>query len=161
MKIKIFILGLMLLCSFISNDLLAQAKGQNDGKKNIEAAKIGFYTKQMNLSANEAKIFWPLYDTYEKAIQEQKADRRQNLDEVNERLKDMSDSEINKLIDSRLLQTENALKARKLFISELRKELPPLKVAQFFKAEEQFKRALLQRVNENIRDKQMPAKRRL
>lgn len=159
MKTTRILFGMIMLFCVSSVDLWSQTINPGNNQKKIEAAKIGFYSKQMNLTPDEAKIFWPLYNTYEQAIQEQKLDRRQNLDDMDRRLKDMSDDEINKLIDSRLLQAENVLKARKNFIQQLRKEqLPPIKVALFFKAEEQFKRALIERVNENVRDKRMPAK---
>jgi predicted dithiol-disulfide oxidoreductase (DUF899 family) len=60
----------------------------------------------------------------------------------------MSDDEVNKLIDNRLLQAETALNERKEFVTSLRKVLPAKKVAQYFKAEEQFKKKLMEKMNE-------------
>ena len=34
-------------------------------KERIEAMKIGFLTEQLNLTPDEAKVFWPVYDQYQ------------------------------------------------------------------------------------------------
>jgi hypothetical protein len=114
-------------------------------KQKIETAKIAFFSRQMHLTPEEAKVFWPLYDEYQITIDAQKRDRRHQLEEIREGLEKMSDEQVNEIIDARLKQAENALNARKLFIQAIRKELPAKKVLAFFRAEEQFQRELADR----------------
>jgi len=71
-------------------------------------------------------------------------------------LEEMSEDQINRLIDSRLDQAENALKARKQFITQLRKELPAIKVAKFFRAEEMFQREMVNRARQAADNRQLP-----
>jgi hypothetical protein len=40
------------------------ANSQERGEK-IEALRIAYITKQLPLTADEAKVFWPVYDVYE------------------------------------------------------------------------------------------------
>lgn len=117
-------------------------------RKKVQAAKIAFYTQKINLTPEEAKVFWPLYDQYQDAIQGQITDRLQDKDELNNRLVNLTNAQINQLIDNRLAQAEIAYTARKNFITKLRAELSPLKVALFFRAEEQFRRELLERAEQ-------------
>ena len=117
-------------------------------REKIEAAKIAFFTHQLQLTPDEAKLFWPEYEVYQKHIEAQKEARAKALKGIDKRIEDMSDKEINTLIDSRLNQARSALEARNKFVGALRKILPPIKVVRFFKAEELFKRKLLERVDE-------------
>jgi hypothetical protein len=68
----------------------------------------------------------------------------------------LSDEQINMVIDSRPSQAEIALNARKTFITAIRKELAPMKVALFFRAEDQFQRELLEKMNEKRENRTMP-----
>ena len=68
---KIFILILAL--SFCG---MASAQKENEGAKNnrrpnmekameeIQSRKIAFFTKALDLSSEEAKVFWPVYDKW-------------------------------------------------------------------------------------------------
>ena len=42
----------------------AQTKPQGDPQK-VEALKISFITNKLNLTPEEAKLFWPIYNQYE------------------------------------------------------------------------------------------------
>ncbi len=117
-------------------------------KEKIESYKIAFFTRQMQLTPQEATVFWPLYNQYMESIDVQKENRRESLRDAKESLDKMSDEEVNKLIDNRLLQAETALIERKEFVTALRKVLPAKKIVQYFKAEEQFKRKLMEKMNE-------------
>jgi hypothetical protein len=157
MKTKLLVLAtiaiLVLSASFANAQ---QRRPQAPDGKRIEAVKIAFFTRQMKLTPDEAKVFWPLYDQYQMALEEQKHERRQKQEDVRERLEDLSDEQINLIIDSRLSQAEIAFNARKTFINAIRKELSPAKAALFFRAEEQFQRELIERVNKNRDNRTMP-----
>lgn len=128
---------------------LAQSRDQSvSQKEKIESFKIAFFTRQMQLTPQEATVFWPLYNQYMESMDIQKSNRRKSLQVTKELLDSMSDDEVNKLIDNRLLQAETALNERKEFVISLRKVLPAKKVAQYFKAEEQFKKKLMEKMNE-------------
>ena len=143
---KNLLLLLLITISGLSNAQNKQLGGPR--KDNIESMKIGFFTNQMQLTPDEATKFWPLYNQYQKSLEEQKIDRRKVLRDANEMLDTMSDDDINKLIDSRLQQAKIALNEREEFVSGIRRVLPPKKVALYFKAEEMFKRKLMERMNE-------------
>lgn len=114
-------------------------------RERMEAAKVAYLTRSMNLSPQEARIFWPLYDAYTDKIKDQ---RRARIEQRNGPLdlESMSDAELNKFIDTRLDLAEATLKARKEFIGQLRKELSPRKAAMFIRAEDDFQREVVERL---------------
>jgi hypothetical protein len=142
---------IVIVVAFIGISIVCNAQNRELGgpqKDRIEAFKIAFFTRQMQLTPEEAQLFWPLYNHYQESLDIQKKDRRKSLRDANEFLDEMSDDEINDLIDNRLKQAELALKERKEFVGQLRKVLPVKKVAQYFRAEELFKKKLMDKMNE-------------
>jgi len=149
MKKIVFICLLGITFSMIGLPLQAQNRRQGgQAKEKIEAVKIGFFTQQMNLTTQEAEKFWPLYNQYQETLKKHKLERRKAIRKVNESLELMNEDEINKLIDNQMQQAQTALLERQDFINSIRKVLPARKVAAYFKAEELFRRKLLEKMKE-------------
>ncbi len=57
---------------------VANIQGQppHQGQPNVEALKVAFLTKQLDLSADEAKKFWPVHDAYQDEIEKLLRDNR-------------------------------------------------------------------------------------
>ena len=136
-----------------------QNKRVEAAKEKIEAAKIGFFSQQMELTPAEAKQFWPEYELYQNRLENLKTARRQSQQRIGKNVEMMSDQEINQLIDSRLGQANEAVKAREDFINAIRKFLPPLKVVRYFAAEEQFKKKLMERLEQRKQQAERPNRR--
>ena len=65
---------------------LAGILAQNPNIERLNAYKIGFFTKKLNLTSEEAERFWPVYNEYQKqknSIQQEKREliRKFNQDE--------------------------------------------------------------------------------
>lgn len=128
-------------------------------RERMEAAKVAFITRNMQLSPQEARVFWPLYDAYEAKIREQRQARMERREGLR-KLEEMNDAEVNKLIDARLEQAESTLKARREFINQLRRELSPRKAAMFIRAEDDFQREMVDRLRPDEDRVVPPARRR-
>jgi len=152
---RIVLIVAIMVLSMVGNAQKRELGGPQ--KDRIEAFKIAFFTRQMQLTPEEAQLFWPLYNHYQESLDIQKKDRRKSLMDANEFLDEMTDDEINTLIDNRLRQAELALKERKEFVTKLRKVLPVKKVAQYFRAEELFKKKLMDKMNERKQNPVNPA----
>jgi hypothetical protein len=57
----------------------SRGKGTKPSKENIEALKVAFITKHLNLNSEEAQKFWPAYNAY---IEELKKARQEKKDDV-------------------------------------------------------------------------------
>jgi hypothetical protein len=119
MKKFILIIVMALGVSAVS---LAQDDPDNDQKgpgNRIEALKIAFLTKKLNLSTEEAQRFWPIYNEYMGEIRKTRLDARQNK-------------------EAEIATEEKLLNIRKKYNGDFNKALSSEKVNTFFKAEKEF-----------------------
>jgi hypothetical protein len=93
--------------------------GEKGNGSRIEALKIAYLTKKLNLSTDEAQKFWPIYNQYMGEIRKTRIDARQNK-------------------EGELPTEEKLLNIRKKYNGEFNKALSTEKVNTFFKAEKEF-----------------------
>jgi len=98
------------------------ARAQNDqqhGLGRLEAYKIAYLTKKLNLTPEEAQQFWPIYNKYQDEIRNARSDMKTNRpDEI--------------------VLEEKMLNIRKKYNSEFSKALNPEKVNTLYKSEKEF-----------------------
>ena len=139
------------LAAVISLSAYAQPAPKKDGKpdpknmEQLESAKIGFFTTQMELTPEEAGKFWPVYNEYHKAICEARKATRENYRAIKKMVAEGSFSEVEM---KRLLirYTEECTKddeLERLYLDEFLKILPVEKVAKMYVAEEEFRAKMI------------------
>lgn len=136
-----------LLVLFLSLQLLAQP-GNGDKKEKIAAAKIAFITKELNLTPQEAQVFWPVYNQFQNETQELNKKRKSELMNAKNNIDAMSDADVAKVIDNEFGYQQQELDVRKKYNEEFKKVLPVKKVAKFWVAEQKFKLFLLKQLKE-------------
>ena len=146
------ILVLLLLSGTVT--LKAQIGGGNK-KEKIEAIKVGYITKQLNLTTDEAKVFWPVYNQYDAEMEVIRKGRLTELMNAKINFDEMSDADVAKTIDSEFNYQQQELNIRKKYNEELKKVLPVKKVAKFWVAEQKFKLYLLEQLKQQSGDGQM------
>jgi hypothetical protein len=144
-KMKKYIIMIMvLLISTIS-------QAQKPGKERIEAMKIGFITKRLSLTAEEAQRFWPVYNRF---VDEQEKLRKSTKANLIEELADpsaLSDAEAEKALQEMLQFKSNEAVLIRKYTNEFKKVISVQKVVMLFKAELEFKRELLKQLKERGR----------
>ena len=100
---------------FILSGFSIQAQNGN----RLEALKIAYITKKMDLSPDEAQRFWPIYNLYAAELKQARQDAVKNN-------------------EAEILLDENQLKIRKKYNSQFNQVLSPEKVNTFFKSEKEF-----------------------
>ena len=151
---------LLVSAFFLFQSIIAQNFERRDEvMKRIEAIKVGFFTKELDLTPEEAKAFWPVYEEYQNRLEAQKDARRVLLNNVAKFPEEMNDDELNELIDHRTEQAKQALDARLDFIQSIREFLPPIKVVRYYKAEDEFRSNVLERIKKESIGKERPNRR--
>jgi len=137
-------LPLLLLIFFSLSSLLhAQAR-----RENIDALHTSYITEKLNLTTDEAKKFWPVYDLYRSSKDELKKQRRDNADQVKKAggIDNMSEADVQKIIASESDIKTRELELEKQYVAKFEQVLPIRKVAKFYIAEEEFKLYLLKQL---------------
>jgi hypothetical protein len=132
---------------------------QNTNRQRLDAYKIAFFTKRLNLTSQEAEKFWPVYNEYQDnknkiQLERQEINRNFNQNELN-----MSEREMIEAGDKLVgLEVREAGLAQE-FHKKIKTILSPAKVLRLYQAENQYRLQLLKelqerrdvRVNPNIR----------
>ncbi len=149
---------LILFCSLLfSGHIIAQQGGGRMGnrpaKEKVEAMKIGFITDYLDLTSEEAKVFWPVYNKYQEEMEQLRKGRRQNFMNDRTDYETMSDAELEKIVDSEITFHQNELDIQKKYHPQFKKVLPMRKVAKLYRAEEEFKKKLLDMIRERKQER--------
>lgn len=111
----------------------------------IESMKIAFFTSKLDLSPEEAKVFWPIYNEMQAEQSSLRKERMQKMisfkkvDEID----NLSDSEVQTLITSEFEFKQRELNTEKKYYNKLRSALPIKTVGKYYRAQEAFKKELL------------------
>lgn len=124
----------------------AQRGGPN--KEKIDALKVGFITKKLDLSSEEAQKFWPVYNKYHDELEKNRESMRSLLMEHAGNLDKLSHAEADKVLQEMQSLKTQELEIAKQYLQEFKKVLPSQKVIKLFMAEHEFKRELLRQLKE-------------
>jgi hypothetical protein len=120
------------------------AKAQNGER--IEAMKIGFITERLDLTSEEAKVFWPVYNKFTDEMKKLRLTTKGKITEEMADMPSLSDAEADKILNDMVSFKLNEAELIKRYAQEFKKVLPVKKVVLLFKAENDFKRELLKRL---------------
>jgi hypothetical protein len=141
---------IIIILFFISAGLFAQP----DRHEKIRTLKIAYITQELSLTSSEAEKFWPVYNAHDFKITEiRRSERRDVGSKLRDGIDTLSNEDANALIDRWLQIESETLKLRQELVLDLRKVLPPKKIIRLRKAEEDFKRRLLERYKGKQRGK--------
>lgn len=135
-----------LFMALFSNPLWAQ-RGRGDQKREkVDALKIGFITKKLDLSEEEAQKFWPVYNKYhdelEKTRLSLKALHMENVGKIDK----LTPTEAEKVLQEMHQIKNKEIEINQQYSLEFKKVLPVQKVVKLYVAEHEFKRELLRQL---------------
>ncbi len=125
---------------------LGVARAQDGGgREKIEAAKIAMITNRLNLTTDQAQVFWPVYNEYNNRKQELTRKMKQlnteslrpNNDNVVDDLKEYNG------IKQKLADLDDE------YLNKFLKVISPTQLAELYKTEQMFNKMLLNRLKNN------------
>lgn len=133
-----------LLIAFLFFASVVQAQ---DGKhEKIKALKTAYITEQLGLTSDEAEKFWPIYNRYDEKFHDlRKKEKSEIFHKLKEGLENVNETDANHLIEKSFSLESEELELRKQLTAELRKVISAKKIIILKKAENDFKRELLDR----------------
>jgi len=121
-------------------------------KEEIEAMKVAFITRKLDLTPDEAKTFWPVYNQFQGELDKIRESQRTQRKAARDEMDTMSDKDVEKVVDGEIAFRQSELDVLKKYNSQFKSVLPIKKVARLYRAEEDFKRELLQRIQERRKE---------
>jgi archaellum biogenesis ATPase FlaH len=132
----------LILCTLLFGTFLMHAQGPV--RDRIKTLKVAFITEQVGLTSEEAQQFWPIYNAHEETMEDIRRKERAQIHANIARAQELSTNESEQLLDNLLALQFDKQKAEREFLSKLRTVIPAKKVLLLVKAEEDFKRQMIQ-----------------
>ena len=121
---------------------------ENSNREKLNAYKIGFFTKRLNLTSAEAEKFWPVYNEYQAQRLKIQTEKQGYIRLFNQNEVNMSNAQIAELGDKLIGAVVKESELSVDFHSKLKQVLPPPKVIRFYQAENQFRLQLLRELQQ-------------
>lgn len=144
---KRFTTIMILMLAIIPAGAQGKKHDHSEWHKKMEAEKIAFFTSTIDLTAEEAQAFWPIYNKFteekDAAWHEVRIafkDLRKGLEE------DKTEKEINELTKAYENAIMNAHKVEGTLGQRFEEILPHKKIAKIYIAEEYFRRELFKKL---------------
>lgn len=125
-----------------------QKGDRTEMRERIKAKKVAFLTTKMDLTPDEAAKFWPVYNGYEKRLDEIKSSYNRNKD-----FNSLSDAEIEKSIRSDFEKRQKFLEIHIEAFEDYKKLLPMQKIAKLHHYEREFTKEVLHKYKNRTKEK--------
>tara|TARA_R100000988_G_C3981886_1_gene157469 strand:+ start:106 stop:537 length:432 start_codon:yes stop_codon:yes gene_type:complete len=133
--------ALLLVTLCFATAVFAQGKHEK-----IKALKVAHITEQLDLTPKEAENFWPIYNASEEKMHAlRKTERHEVMKKIKNEFNSLTDAEAAALITKSIELKEKELEVYRSLVSDLTGVIPPKKIMLLRKAEDDFKRHLLER----------------
>jgi hypothetical protein len=125
--------------------IFAQGPGPRMDDEKWEAKKVSFLTTKLDLTPSEAKIFWPIYNEYVKEQSKLRKERFQKMISFRKikEIEDLDDTEIQALILNDFDFKQRDLNIEKRYYNKFKSNLSIKIVGKFYRAQEAFKKEIL------------------
>lgn len=138
------------LCLFASVLLFAQPQGKpdNDQRKKdwerLQAEKIAFITQELDLTPEEAQVFWPVYNQcWKEVLASHKASREAFAGIRGKQAEGLTDKEMEKKLDAYIQASTRSNQVLADWYPKFKQVLPIRKVSKLYQAEEAFQQRMI------------------
>ena len=139
---KLKTLFIIMLCPlFIFSQNISEEK-----RKKIESQKIAFITKALDLSSEEAQVFWPVYNDFSDEMKTIRKKRKEVYSKARKNRSSLTEKEIGIIIDERLKMEQETLDLKVKYNKEFQEVISNKQISALYHAEEEFKKELLHRI---------------
>ncbi len=131
---------------------LAIAQHPRMGREKMDAKKIAWLTTKLDLSAEDAKVFWPIYNDYTRessSLRQERSKKMISFRKIKE-IEELNDDEIQALILNDFNFRQRDLNIERKYYNKLKSNLPIKTVGKFYRAQEAFKKEILQQYRESL-----------
>ncbi len=147
-RVSISMIAMILVAAFIF-PAQVNAQGRKDQKrdreemvKRVNSAKIAFITENLDLSPEEAQVFWPVYNEMNKKRDELILETFGPFKRENEQ-EEPTEAEAKEMMAKRLDNEEALLKLKREYHEEFLNILPATKVMKLYEVEHRFRGHLI------------------
>lgn len=126
---------------------------QKERHERVKALKVAFITEQLDLTPAEAQKFWPIYNVFEDKISKIHWAERKLLQSIRTDWDSLSEKNAQLAIANLHKAEQQKIAAKEALVTQLQTTLSYKKTLTLLRAEEDFKRRLLNRLRDGRPDR--------
>lgn len=142
MKRIIFYISFVLL---FATGAIAQIGKGKILKDRIKSQKIAYLSTKLELTEDESIRFWPIYNQYEKELEDVRYDLSKEIT-----FRNMTDGEADKALDALIAFKQKEIDIEKKYISKFRNVLSANKTMNLLYYDKEFRRELVEGVKKRV-----------
>lgn len=131
------------LCITVGKAQIIDEEFDRPALQRVQAARVAYITDRLGFTPGESEKFWSLQNQFE--IEQEKI--RQKY-EPKRPVESMSDSEAGQFIEGRFKMEKELLDLKESYYQRFNQVVSPKKIVMFHLAEKEFRRIMLQRIQE-------------
>ena len=127
---------------------IAQPKDFKEKKEKLDAMRVAFITDELELSPEEAQLFWPVFNERNKKVEDLRREMMETMFKLKNQgksLDDLSDAEIEKMMQMRFANEKEIAKINESYHNKLVAAVGLRKTAKLYMSEMRFQRKLIER----------------
>jgi hypothetical protein len=149
MKKSFFILLLLIL----GLPSFSQGGRSQADREKIQAARIAFLTNRLDLSVDQAKVFWPIFNEYDSkkgALLREYGQKKHEIFENSDQ-RSLNDEDAKKMLDIYLDQKQAELDLEKIYLKRFDEVLDSRQVWKVITFDSDFRRSLMRKISDEDR----------
>ncbi|MEJ2103728.1 MAG: hypothetical protein P8X47_04025 [Ignavibacteriaceae bacterium] len=145
----IFTLIVIFLCS-VSFSQNKNIEWSDLLKRNVQKESKKLIEQNLELTNQQAKVFWPIYEEYDAALLEVTNERLKNISDYMLNYKDLDDAKAESLLRKALELDQKKINIQTEYYNKLIAVLPPTLVGKFFQLDQYIELLIQLQRSENI-----------
>ena len=131
----------------------------NSKYEKIEAQRVAFITQELNLTPEEAQVFWPVYNEYDAKRHELKKAFKNTENLRKTEIEKLTEKEASQILDTQIIEAQKLLDLRKEYHARFKSVLPAVKVLELYDAEREFQKMLIERLRQHKQNVKSPSEK--
>lgn len=141
------------LISIIATTSLIGQEDRDARKERIQALKVAYLTERLELTSDQAQVFWPIYNQHGERMSAIYDTERKVLKESNRKFDTMDEATAKNTLENIQSFELQKLEAKKDLLNNLKNKLTYKKILILLKSEGDFRRDLLHKLRGNNENK--------
>lgn len=137
---------LLLLPAFVWGQMGHPSELSPEKRKEIEGMKVAYLTTKMDLTPEEAQVFWPVYNQFRDEMDTHRSEGRKKFKTFKINQDELTDDELVEHMKFKFDHERERIVIEERYFKKFVDTLSPQKVLAMMEAEEGFKRELLKKV---------------
>lgn len=106
--------------------------------KQVQTDRRAIYAANLNLTDEESKVFWPIYDEFEASMKKVTDRRLAMLDRYAAKYDTLTDADADEMLVARMKLDKEALELRQKYAKKVQKALPSVKALRYVQLQDRI-----------------------